>query len=358
MSLFPLRQGIQVITRPEGVVEGRDAADALAEGRATERATSIVERAQNADEEFPKPRLRADTVSDFLKIVIPPREMILAPFLPTQGLVELYAKTGIGKTHLALGIAYAVATGGTFLKWKALKARKVLFIDGEMPGAAMQERLARIVAAGAEEQSELDFLRIVTPDRQEDGIPDLATPEGQGAIEEAVGDAELVILDNLSCLFPSVNENGADGWAPIQTWLLGLRRRGVSVLFVHHAGKGGDQRGTSRREDVLDTAISLERPGDYQASEGARFEVRYTKSRGFTGADARPFEAKLEIRDGVAVWTMKDVEDSRAEQVAELLDGGLKQKDIAEKLGIDPSNVSRHAKIARELGLVRVKEGG
>jgi putative DNA primase/helicase len=35
------------------------------------------------------------------------------------------------------------------------------------------------------------------------------------------------------------------------------------LLIVHHTGKGGEQRGTSRREDVLDTSISLRRPADY-----------------------------------------------------------------------------------------------
>ena len=59
------------------------------------------------------------------------------------------------------------------------------------------------------------------------------------------------------------------------TGLSMLRRRGVSVLIVHHAGKGGEQRGTSRREDVLDTSISLRRPSDYLPTEGARFEVHY-----------------------------------------------------------------------------------
>jgi hypothetical protein len=29
----------------------------------------------------------------------------------------------------------------------------------------------------------------------------------------------------------------------------------------------------SRREDVLDTSISLHRPSDYAATQGARFEV-------------------------------------------------------------------------------------
>jgi putative DNA primase/helicase len=71
----------------------------------------------------------------------------------------------------------------------------------------------------------------------------------------------------------------------------------MSGLIVHHAGKGGQQRGTSRREDVLDTSISLRRPEDYRPAEGARFEVHFEKHRDFFGEDAAPFEAKLEVRD-------------------------------------------------------------
>ena len=69
-----------------------------------------------------------------------------------------------------------------------------------------------------------------------------------------------------------------------QRWLLSLRRRGVSVLFIHHAGKGGQQRGTSRREDILDTVIALRRPHDYSPKEGARFEVHLEKARGLYGS--------------------------------------------------------------------------
>ena len=46
----------------------------------------------------------------------------------------------------------------------------------------------------------------------------------------------------------------------MQRWLLSLRRRGKGALLIHHAGKGGQQRGTSRREDVLDTVIALRGP--------------------------------------------------------------------------------------------------
>ena len=37
--------------------------------------------------------------------------------------------------------------------------------------------------------------------------------------------------------------------------MLAHRRAGRSVLFMHHAGKGGQQRGTSKREDALDVAL-------------------------------------------------------------------------------------------------------
>jgi hypothetical protein len=52
----------------------------------------------------------------------------------------------------------------------------------------------------------------------------------------------------------AAKENDADSWTPMQNWLLAQRRAGKSVLVIHHSGKSGAQRGTSRREDTLDTA--------------------------------------------------------------------------------------------------------
>ena len=71
-------------------------------------------------------------------------------------------------------------------------------------------------------------------------------------------------------------------------------RRTVAVLLVHHAGVNGRQRGTSRREDALDTVIALRRPADYSPEQGARFEVHIEKARTFAGEGALPFEAAVE----------------------------------------------------------------
>jgi putative DNA primase/helicase len=120
-----------------------------------------------------------------------------------------------------------------------------------------------------------------------------------------------------------------------------LRRRGISVLIIHHAGKDGQQRGTSRREDVLDTSISLRRPSDYKATEGARFEIHIEKGRGIYGEAGKPFEARYEVRDGVAEWTIREIEDVNRVRVAALLDDGLSVRDIADEIGISKSAVHR-----------------
>ena len=105
----------------------------------------------------PKRQLRAETLVSFLSLVIPPREMVLDPILPKQGLAMLHSWRGIGKTHCALGIGYAVASGGGFLRWKAPSPRKVLYIDGEMPAVAMQERLAAVVNGSGPEPDQDAF---------------------------------------------------------------------------------------------------------------------------------------------------------------------------------------------------------
>jgi hypothetical protein len=126
------------------------------------------------------------------------------------------------------------------------------------------------------------------------------------------------------------------------------------VLFIHHSGKGGAQRGTSKREDILDTVISLKRPAEYNPADGAVFEVHFEKTRDMHGEDAQPFEARLQTdQHGLAVWTSSSVEDSTFDRVVTLANDGLNQKDIATELGINKSNVSRHMRRATDAGLIQ-----
>ena len=182
------------------------------------------------------------------------------------------------------------------------------------------------------------------------GIGNLASAEVQTELDQWLEGVDLLVLDNLSSLTAVIRDNDAESWGPIQEWLLRLRRRGISVLIVHHAGKGGQQRGTSRREDVLDTSISLRRPADYSPTEGAKFEVHLEKARGVHGDAAKPFEAKLEVRSSVAVWTTRELEDANRARVEALLEDGLSVRDIADETGISKSTVQR---IKKSIGSAR-----
>jgi putative DNA primase/helicase len=122
------------------------------------------------------------------------------------------------------------------------------------------------------------------------------------------------------------------------------------VVLLHHAGKGGAQRGTSRREDVLDTVISLRRPADYSPEHGAPFEVHFEKTRGFYGEEARPFEAKYETRDGAAVWTRTEITDADRARVVAAMKDGMSIRDAAEELGMHRSKVQRLKRKAMEAG--------
>jgi len=292
-------------------------------------------------------RLKPIALGEFLRLEIPPREMVLDPIIPQKGLVMVYAARGTGKTLIALGIAYAVATGGQFLRWKAGKARRVLLVDGEMPAVALQERLAAIVSS-SEVEPAADAIKIIAGDLIEDGgVGNLAQHKVQEEMEPYLDGVDLLILDNLSSLTAVIRDNDAESWNPIQDWLLRLRRRGVSVLIIHHAGKGGEQRGTSRREDVLDTSICLRRPSDYVAAEGARFEIHIEKGRGLHGDAAKPFEAKLETLQGRAMWTTRDIADANHARVAALLEDGLSVRDISDETGIPKSTVHRISKMVK-----------
>jgi hypothetical protein len=113
------------------------------------------------------------------------------------------------------------------------------------------------------------------------------------------------------------------GYQPLSaagTWIAHLQPRGATAPYWRSiAGPSGAApagivanprfRGTGLaqttcpRLDVLDTSLSLRRPSDYTPAQGARFEVHIEKGRSLHGEDAKPFEARLDIRERKTAWS-------------------------------------------------------
>ncbi|HZF62365.1 MAG TPA: AAA family ATPase [Desulfovibrio sp.] len=289
-------------------------------------------------------------MEEFLLSTLPERDYLLHPVIPEQGIVMLVAKRGIGKTFTALHMSLSVAGGLSLFNWHAPKARRVLYVDGEMPAISMQERLAALATGMAVPPHAMQNFSIITPDIQSRPMPDLATTYGQQALEPFLAGVDLLVLDNLATLCRTGKENESQSWTPMQTWLLDLRRRGMAVLLVHHAGKSGDQRGTSAREDIMDTVISLRRPTTYSVAEGARFEVHLTKARGIVGEDAMPFEVHLRSEGNQLIWDVNELVNVQAEQLKQLLAEGFSIRDCADEMGVSKSVVHRLKKKLEEGG--------
>jgi putative DNA primase/helicase len=300
------------------------------------------------------PILQAICFNDFLVIDLPPREMLLHPILPERSLAMLYAPRGIGKTLLSLSIGLAVASGAPLLRWSAPHRKRVLYVDGEMPLVSLQERL-RAISIGLGIEIPNDGFRILAADHTENGIS-LGSEDGQKAIEPLLGDVDLLILDNLSTLCTTGSESASEAWVPMQNWLIRLRRRGISVLIVHHAGTNGRQRGTSRREDALDTVIALRRPEDYTCEQGARFEIHFEKLRNRADGDgAVSYEAKLDSlvvdgREGVR-WSAHDRRPPVFNQAVVLFQNGFTVREVAAALRISKTEAGRMRLRALEDGL-------
>ena len=294
-------------------------------------------------------RVRAVDLRELLALDLPELEPLLLPWLFQKNLVMLHAKRGVGKTHFALAVAFAVASGARFLEYSAPKARGVLYVDGEMPLQLMKLRLRELATAYGDVPG---LLRFITPDLQGRPMPDLATSAGQSEIDAEVHDeTDLIVIDNLSCLVRSGGaENESESWGAVSEWALKHRRAGRAVLFVHHSGKSGAQRGTSKREDLLDTVINLRRPQDYSEADGAVFEVHFEKARSIRGEEIAPIQAKLEqLPGGGYCWTCTSAATRLQDQIKALWEiDGMTIVDIARELGCNKSHVSRTLQAAMD----------
>ena len=127
----------------------------------------------------------------------------------------------------------------------------------------------------------------------------------------------------------------------------------LATSIVHHANKAGLQRGTNRREDILDLVMAPRRPVDWQPSDGARFEIHFEKARGLHGEAADPIEARLHVDPlGVARWDWRALHLGDLDRVAGLLNGGLSPNEVARELGISKSKSYRLREQAVKMGLV------
>lgn len=213
------------------------------------------------------------SINRILETKFPPVEKVCGPL--NTGMVGIIAgEAGVGKSFWTLDLCAHIAAGQNFENWAVPKARSVLYIDGEMPGFMIQDRLKMMPAS--------DSLWMVYEDwLSAHGEPqiDIALLSEQERFLSPLYQTtfDVFVFDTLSsCMSPPP---GMDVWRPeywmqVHAFNRKMRAAGKVVIYVDHTNRQGKTAGTSAKKQGIEFEWLLEhwlRPGEQ--SPGFHLEV-------------------------------------------------------------------------------------
>jgi putative DNA primase/helicase len=119
------------------------------------------------------------------------------------------------------------------------------------------------------------------------------------------------------------------------------RFHGRTFIVVHHEGRSGDPRGTSKREDIMDTIIRIKELERDEVNDKSTYELTFKKTREFYGAAKAPLILQLSTSEQQSQWSYQLARDDLRDQVSRLRSSGLTQKDIAKELELSQPRISQ-----------------
>lgn len=290
--------------------------------------------------------------SDFRTIDIPVRPKLLGEWFREADLGFIFAPRGVGKTWFAMDMACRLSTGGKMGEWDAPHPVRILYADGEMPLDLLQDRYRGLCDTDGcfhllshQDLSDKFGLALNITN------PVLQAELTAYCVRESI---KVLFLDNLSTLATGMAENDSDDWEKVNPWLLTMRRLGIAVVIVHHAGRNGELRGTSRREDNVFWIISLVDANDSSADpRGARFVSRFTKKRNTQESiPAIQWHYQTDDLTGEVRRSFKVADN--LEVLCQMIGDGITGcSELAEEMGISKGQVSKLATRAIKAGRVR-----
>jgi AAA domain len=347
--------------------------------------------ATTAGQAQPQPRVRTPlapfviSALQLKEMKIPKRPALLDRWMCEGDLGYIFAPRGVGKTWLAMSLPRAISQRTPLGLWAAGSSSGTSSSDSSSPGLPASESAEKVIPAtpdldpiptGAdacvpvlyvdgEMAMELTQYRSNGLQMEHSGVhylhhehlfnSDTTTINlGEATDRQAITDLILqqgfrvLILDNLSALASGVDENKGMDYEPIGHWLLELRRRRITVIVIHHAGRNGFMRGHSKREDACAWIIEL-RDARQDTEKGAKFVSHFTKPSRNTG-DPLPdllWHFTTDKARGITDIKCELAQASEYEQfIQHVCEGVTKQADLAEMMGKNKGTISKWARRA------------
>ncbi len=182
------------------------------------------------------------------------RFTIVDPIIESGTITWLFAKEKVGKTIFALSLAQAIGTGNRNIgTWHISEARKVLYIDGEMPADKLQQHINKIIKGqGGNPEIDKKAFSVYLFSETDYEYEDILDENWQERYLVELMGYDLIILDNYYSLYNSLN--------PIKLirWMKKLTRKGVAFLILDHTNSEGELQGSIVKKRAMDLGIKLE----------------------------------------------------------------------------------------------------
>ena len=297
---------------------------------------------------------------EFDSIEYPPVEYILNPVFTSRSFNQIYGYYESGKTVFGLACSIAMASGQEFLGWKSEKSVPTLYVESELTGHQFSGVRSSILQGYLDQGKTFNHANHFTLTHDDlamagfkYGFKDVAVARENGKraaidygkkgrrfilehlkrIEKKTGQKPFYFLDNMTRL-ASIDENKATDWNPFINWGVDLKNDGYSGLFVHHANKGNDTKGSSGSSTIgrlLDTSIALRKLDpdyrfDIKGDKSLQSSIFFDKSRGFGGSQWS--KKRIITMDENGIWKHYPYLPQVAFEILKLHTQGLSQQQI------------------------------
>jgi len=291
-----------------------------------------------------------------------PIEYAIEPLLSRRGTGELYGWRGTGKSFISTDMAVQIAIGSDCLwgghrgaggHWPVSRPFRQLYVYGEMDESQIQERIREIARMYGAKVPTDEQLGLMCMDFQKGWRPKLSSARDRKYIEDKlIGDGyEGIWFDNLSTLWPASQDAEGERDAILADWYTDLNQRGIWVIWLHHAGKSGLQRGGSEKEDMLSFVIRLRRPSNYKPEEQLRVEVELEKTRHKCNQPRMlmPFEIQL-TKDafGKLCWVTRPALAAQRAAAFEMFKNEVPRMIVGQEVGVSKATAYRWYKDFKE----------
>lgn len=279
------------------------------------------------------------------------RPRLLGEWMREGDLGYLFAPRGGGKTWLAMLIGNAVSEGARLGEWeRGDSAREVFYFDAEMNLADVKDRAGKVGITAERFQLLSNEMLFSLAGH---GV-NIAKPSHQAGLSAMLSEGSLFIIDNLSTAQLGMSENDNDSFDAIRDWLLSLRHRRITVLIVHHAGRNGEMRGSSRREDMAHWIIKLKDDSDDDGRMKA-FTTAFSKCRNCRAEEAPPMKWTLQNQGETITYTCA-IHNGPDAMLGHIQDGVGSASELAELLGVAVGTVSKWAR--KLMGAGKIEKAG